>query len=159
MLLKGVILLSVVCLCLLFVGNGAATSKMPFVEWWTCLLVMECWREHARRLMWQKSLVCRRVWFPGHGSDTTHLEQPWDDMQVADNEQQLIEKSVLLLFRPVDISSALLYPFALTSWTPLEPMSASRLSVTDCMMSVFAPENPTFVFHSLRNTDTTIGLG
>ena len=39
-----------------------------------------------------------------------------------------------------------------------EPMSASRLSGTDCMMSFFATEDPAFVFHSLRNTDATIGL-
>ena len=50
-------------------GNGAATSETPFV------VVLECWREDARRLVWQTSLVCHRVWFPGHGSGTTHLVQ------------------------------------------------------------------------------------
>ena len=32
-------------------------------------------------------------------------------------------------------------------------MSASRLSGTDCMMSIFATEDPAFMFHSLRNMD------
>ena len=112
---------------------------------------LECWREDARTFMWQTSLVCSRVQFPGLGPGTARLVQPWDDMQVADNEQQLLEKTDFLLFRPVEIGSALLRPIVLTSWTPLEPMSASRLSGTDSMTSIFAPEDPVFVFHSLRN--------
>jgi hypothetical protein len=54
-----------------------------------------------------------------------------------------------LLFRLVEIDSALLRPFVLTPWTPLESMSASRLSGTHSMTST----SKTFVFHSLWNTD------
>jgi hypothetical protein len=80
---------------------------------------------------------------------------------VTGNEQQTLEKTDFWLFGPVEIGSALLriFELVLTSSKPLEPMSAFRLSRTDSMTSIFATEDPAFVFHSARNTDNDDSLG